>query len=548
MTGWQRLSGRGLGNAAVRSLAFVAGAVAALARFLVGRDWEAGGVVAACAGAAVLIVAGAVAYEAARLRTTAWRLTADRLELRSGVTVRQHRAVPLDRVRSVDLRADPVRRAFGLAVVRVGTGERAAEGSELVLDALDRHSAEMLRRTLLRQDAPAPEDGPLAELRWSWIRYAPLSVWTFTGAAVVLGAAYKGLGAVGLRDFTDRAASGLWGWVSAQPWLAVPLVLALNAAVGALGAFLLYAESWGRYRLEREPGRLRLRRGLLTTRSLTLEERRLRGVEISEPLLLRLGGGARVKAVATGLAKTDDETEDVAALTPPLPRAEAARIAAGIANTPAGAGARAGVGTGARTGSGTRDSAGIGPRDGAGLGTRDSAAIGAGGGSLIAHPAAAGRRRVVRALVATVVLAAGAGLAWWLLPASWPRAWVWAAPVLALPAGLWLAAESRRALGHALGPRHLVMRRGAFVRRTVALDRAGITGWTFRQSFFQRRSGLLTVSACTAAGSGHYEVLDVGRSDGLDLAARALPGLLDPFLTSGPGGAPGGGRPGGRSG
>ncbi|MER6583215.1 PH domain-containing protein [Nonomuraea sp. NPDC001023] len=511
MTGWQRLSGRGRWNAAARSLAFAAGAVAALARFLVGQDWETGGVVAACAGAAVLIVAGAVAYEETRLRTTAWRLTADRLELRSGVTVRQHRAVPLDRVRSVDLRADPVRRAFGLTVVKVGTGERAAEGSELVLDALDRHSAEMLRRTLLRQDAPVPEDGPLAELRWSWIRYAPLSVWTFTGAAVVLGAAYKGLGAVGLKDFTDRAASGLWGWVSAQPWLAVPLVLALNAAVGALGAFLLYAESWGRYRLEREPGRLRLRRGLLTTRSLTLEERRLRGVEISEPLLLRLGGGARVKAVATGLAKSDDETEDVAALTPPLPRAEAARVAAAIADTTAGAGA--------------------------GLGD------GAGGVSLSGHPAAAGRRRVVRALAVTVVLAAGAGLAWWLLPASWPRAWVWAAPVLALPAGLWLAAESRRALGHALGPRHLVMRRGALVRRTVALDRAGITGWTFRQSFFQRRSGLLTVSACTAAGGGHYEVLDVGRGDGLDLAARAVPGLLEPFLTGGQSGGQGGGRP-----
>lgn len=525
MTGWQRLSGRGLWNAAARSLAFVAGAVAALARFLVGQDWEAGGVVAACAGAAVLIVAGAVAYEAARLRTTAWRLTADRLELRSGVTVRQHRAVPLDRVRSVDLRADPVRRAFGLTVVKVGTGERAAEGSELVLDALDRHSAEMLRRTLLRQDAPAPEDGPLAELRWSWIRYAPLSVWTFTGAAVVLGAAYKGLGAVGLKDFTDRAASGLWGWVSAQPWLAVPLVLAVNAAVGAVGAFLLYAESWGRYRLEREPGRLRLRRGLLTTRSLTLEERRLRGVEISEPLLLRLGGGARVKAVATGLAKTEDETEDVAALTPPLPRAEAARVAAAIANTTAGPEARTGIGT--------RDGTGVGARVGARVGAGVGAGVGPGVASLVAHPVAAGRRRVVRALVAVVVLAAGAGLAWWLLPASWPRAWVWAAPVLALPAGLWLAAESRRALGHALGPRHLVTRRGALVRRTVALDRAGITGWTFRQSFFQRRSGLLTVSACTAAGGGHYEVLDVGRGDGLDLAARAVPGLLEPFLTGG---------------
>ncbi|NUP63723.1 MAG: PH domain-containing protein [Nonomuraea sp.] len=487
MTGWRRLSGRSVWSSGVKSLAIVAGAVAGLVRFLLGRDWTAGGVVAACAGAAVLIVAAVTAYEVARLRTSRWRLTGDRLELRSGVTVRRHRSIPLDRVRSVDLRADPVLRVFGLTVVKVGTGERAAEGSELVLDALDRGSAETLRRVLLRQHAPAPVDGPLAELRWSWIRYAPLSVWTFTGAALVLGVAYKALDTVGLKGFTTRAASGLWHWVTDRPWVTIPLILAVNVAVGALGAVLLFAESWGRYRLEREPGRLRLRRGLLTARSLTLEERRLRGVEISEPLLLRLGGGARVKAVATGLSKTENETEDIAALTPPLPRAEATRLATGLAM----------------------------------LGANPA---------LAAHPSAARRRRVVRAVVTVFVLAGGAGLASWSLPASWPVAWAWLVPVTALPAGLWLAVEGHRNLGHALTPGHLVARGGAVVRRTVMLDRAGITGWTFRQSFFQRRSSLLTLSACTAAGTGHYEVIDADRGDGLDLAASAVPGLLEPFL------------------
>jgi putative membrane protein len=62
------------------------------------------------------------------------------------------------------------------------------------------------------------------------------------------------------------------------------------------------------------------------------------------------------------------------------------------------------------------------------------------------------------------------------------------------------------------------------------LDRGGIVGWTITESPFQRRSGLLTVTATTAAGDGHYDVADVGRDDGLDLAARAVPGLLEPFL------------------
>ncbi|TMR07679.1 hypothetical protein ETD86_51045, partial [Nonomuraea turkmeniaca] len=324
--GWQRLSRRSLWASAVKSLAFVVPAVFGIFRFLTSRDWPTGGVVAACAGSAVLIVAGVLAYDVIRLRTTRWRLTAGRLELRSGIAVRQRRSIPRDRVRSVDLRADPVLRAFGLTVVKVGTGERSPEGDDVLkLEPLARHDAEALRRTLLLGDGGATASdapSPLAELRWSWMKYAPLSAWTFTGAAMVLGVAYKALDGIGVKVFSTRVAEGVWGWVTARPLLTVPLLLVANAAVGALGAVLLFAESWGRYRLEREPGRLRLRRGLLTARSLTMEERRLRGVEISEPLLLRLGGGARVKAIATGLGKaTENETEDVAALTPPLPRA-----------------------------------------------------------------------------------------------------------------------------------------------------------------------------------------------------------------------------------
>ncbi|MBT2228929.1 PH domain-containing protein [Nonomuraea sp. NEAU-A123] len=504
---WRKLSSRSLGASSVLSLAIVAPVVAVLARTLIGLDWPSGATVAAGAGAAALIVAGVLAYDVARLRSTRWRLTTERLELRSGMAVRQHRSIPRDRVRSVDLRADPVRRVFGLTVVKVGTGEHAGEGTELTLDPLPRREAEELRRTLLRTGAvPLGDGGAVAELRWAWIRYAPLTVWSFAGGALVLGALYKLLDAFGVNLFTTGTASDAWGWVTGRPWSAVPLLVAANVVVGVTGAMLLFAESWGRYRLEREPGRLRLRRGLLTSRSLTLEERRLRGVELSEPLLLRLGGGARVKAVATGLRKAaENETEDVAALTPPLPRALAEQIAERVAS--------------------------LGRTEAATPATEPwRSAAGLWRAGLVAHPAAAGRRRVVRALAAVAALTALAGLPPLLW--AWPDGWIWPAAVLAIgfPAGLWLAGDAYRGLGHALGPRHLVTRRGSAARRTVALDRSGIVGWTIEQSFFQRRAGLLTLSATTAAGEGHYDVVDVGTGDGLDLAARAVPGLLEPFF------------------
>lgn len=63
-------------------------------------------------------------------------------------------------------------------------------------------------------------------------------------------------------------------------------------------------------------------------------------------------------------------------------------------------------------------------------------------------------------------------------------------------------------------------------------------GWTIGQSVFQRRAGLLDVTATTAAGGGAYTVYDADAAEGLAFAAEAVPGLLEPFLeraeTSGP--------------
>lgn len=525
---WQRLSPRSLGASSVRSLAVAAPVAAVLARILHQQEWTVAATVAACAGAAALAMAAVLAHDALRLRATRWRLTGDRLELRSGVAVRQHRSVPRDRVRSVDLRADLVRRVFGLTVVKVGTGEHVGERAELTLDALSRREGEALRRALLPGGPPAEappgrRDHVLSELRWSWIRYAPLSVWAVAGGPLLAGALYKPLDALGVDLVSKETALVAWQWASGRPWVAVPLLAAGCLALGVGGALALWAESWGRYRLEREPGRLRLSRGLLTSRSLTLEERRLRGVELREPLLLRLGGGARVKAVATGLGKAEEgETEDVAALTPPLPRAEAVRVAARIACLPAVPGGTTLTVPG---------------------GTTPVLPGGGGPGGMVAepvaHPRAARRRRVVWALAYVAMVAGAAWLLSWPGPGDRPgwlawaeplAGWPWLAPVLALPIALWLAADAYRGLGHGLDARHLVTRHGALVRRTVALDRGGIVGWTITQSPAQRRAGLLTVTATTAAGDGRYDVLDVGHADGLGLAARAVPGLLEPFL------------------
>ncbi|MFB9530994.1 PH domain-containing protein [Nonomuraea roseola] len=497
---WSALHRRVPLATAVLSLAVAAPAGIGATRILLGMDLPYALVAAGAAGAVLLVLVAAYVHGVARLRTTRFRLTAERLELRVGILTRQRRAIPRDRVRSVDVKADVVRRAFGLAVVKVGTGEHTSgESAELTLNGLAAAEAESLRRTLLSGVAAresAQEDGGqvLAGLRWQWVRYAPLSIWVFVGGAVAIGALKKVLDIFGLDVFSTSMAKAAWEWLIANPWISVPVVVAGSLLVGLVGAVGLFAETWGGYRLEREAGTLRVRRGMLTRRSLTLETGRLRGVVVAEPLLLRLGGGAKVRAVAVGLRKAEgDESEEVSALTPPMPRAEAVRVASRVLHA-----------------------------------SPSPVAMAGGLDDLRPHPKAARSRRIRPALATVGALAAAMAVAD--LLTGWIPAAAWALPLIALPVAPALAFDAYRGLGHRLTGSHLLTRAGSALRTTVALDRGGIVGWRIRQSFFQRRLGLITVAATTAAGDGHYDVLDVDAGEGLDLAAQAVPGLLEPFL------------------
>jgi putative membrane protein len=58
----------------------------------------------------------------------------------------------------------------------------------------------------------------------------------------------------------------------------------------------------------------------------------------------------------------------------------------------------------------------------------------------------------------------------------------------------------------------------------------GIIGWNVERSFFQRRAGLATLTATTAAGHQHYDVQDVDLGEALRVAEELVPGLAGPFL------------------
>lgn len=452
-------------------------------------------------------VIGPVVLGAIPWLTTHYRLTDTQIQVRRGLLNKSTSTAPLERVRSVDLEASLLHRVLGLEKVQVGTG---VDDDRIELDALTVADAAALRTTLLRRRgtagalpatdplvtdlavvtsgaeprAPAPDPAPevLARIDWSWLRFAPFSL-----ARLVLVA-----GAVGvLSQFADDlpiwnegTATSAWEWVRQFALVAVVAV----ALVGALAGWVLVAVSgyvvqWWNFRLAREHGSLHLTTGLFTTRSITVEEAKVRGVVLTEPALLRLVGGAGLSTLATGVE------HGVTEVLPPCPRDVAVSVGEAVL-------------------------AGSGPLV----------------DPLVEHGPLARRRAWLRQVRAALVLVVAAGVAvWW-----FEEPWWWGATVAvaALAFAALVGESSYRHLGHALAGDHLVAGSGALARIRTVLETDGIIGWVVTQSWWQRRIGLADLAATTAAGAESVLVRDVRLDVAVALADRATPGLLTGFVTA----------------
>jgi putative membrane protein len=423
-----------------------------------------------------------VGYGVARWFTTTYRIDVDEIQLRTGVLQRKVLSVPRNRIRSVSTDARLLHRLLGLTVLRVSTGQEAKGDTAFALDAVQAEQVPRLRAILLA-DSLSPADDRASEpgrelARWqpSWLRYSPLSS---TGLAMILaavGLTYQaGVGAA-LQN-SRLAQSGVdaaerFGVVASVMTIAV-VVLVASVVLSVLRSLVTY----GNLVLRRDADLLHLEHGLLRVREQTYDMRRLRGGTLREPLLVRLFGGARLDAVMTGV----DGAGEASLLLPPCPRVTAETVLAELIARP------------------------------------DAVTA-----ALRGHGAVATRRRWTRALALPVVL-----LIVMVALYSWTPVWLW--PVLAVLAvccGL-LAFDRSRALGHRVDAQWLVARAGSLDRRRDCIAAAGIIGWTVRQTLLQRRAGVATLIAATAAGVKSYRVIDVPAELAWSIAGSASPWVAD---------------------
>ncbi|SDH33039.1 PH domain-containing protein [Nonomuraea jiangxiensis] len=443
-------------------------------------------------GWAALGVVATVAYAAIRWATFTYEIIGDRLETKRSLISRSVRTIPLERIRGVDVSMPPMHRLLRLAVLKIDTGASGGD-EEAELDGVTLEEAERLKAVLLHRTARAeahvpdlaaaagPEERTIVSVPRKWLLYGPLS-----GAYLLTPFALAG-GAVGLvfqwgddLGFGQDTALSVGEWLWTHPYLLLAAALLLVVAMPFVGGLMYAVFNWD-FRLKHRDGYLVAERGLINRRSVSLESGRVRGYEIVDGLAERWAGVVRAWAIVTGLG--DSQTRGQ--LLPDVPRAVAVEVTAD--------------------------------------------AIGPYRSALRAHPPVARNRRLFRAVFPWLVLAvAAAVLAWVTGHVVW---WFLLVPALLLAVlGVPLGLDRYASLGHGYDGVRLAVRSGSLRRSQAVVERRAVVGWRLRQTWFQRRAGVVTLIAGVGAGKGGYSAIDVSETQGATFPAEVTPDWLRPFI------------------
>jgi putative membrane protein len=243
-----------------------------------------------------------VAYEVAYYRRFEYELTADSLDVHSGVFARRDREIPLRRVQNVDVTRSAVQRVLGIAAVNVETaGGSETEGSLRYVDAAE---AERLKDEVARLKRRLASTTPEAESE------APTGETLFELSSTELFL-------VGALSFDLRLpgallllASGAVPTMSPDP-TALPSAAVVGGVVGLAVVLLLF--SWGvsaataavnyyGFRLTRVGDDLRYERGLFRRYDGTIPLEKVQTLTVEDNPLKRRFGYATLKVETAGYA------------------------------------------------------------------------------------------------------------------------------------------------------------------------------------------------------------------------------------------------------
>jgi putative membrane protein len=225
----------------------------------------------------LLGVAAAAAIGISRWHATTYRVDDRALHFRSGVFSPDETVVPLDRIQAVDTIAGPVQRLFGVTGLHVQTPGGGEDG-DVVLSALSGGAAAQLRAALGHPDqqrATVRRRLSLPALLVTALTAPQLGI-LLPVVGGLFGALQNGLLGAGETEVKNIN--------STHEVVIIAIMLLLAAwALSFLGAIVTFSG----FELQHADGRLRIRRGLLQRRAVSVPAARIDGVQIVESPLRR---------------------------------------------------------------------------------------------------------------------------------------------------------------------------------------------------------------------------------------------------------------------
>jgi putative membrane protein len=285
-----------------RSFIFVAAAVTATWRDVIRGDLGPFGWVLLG-----LLVLGGIYGAASWLRTKYW-IELDELRVDTGVISRQSRRIRIDRLQGIDIVQPFVARIFGLAELRMDVaGGSAREGSLAFLTLAD--ARELKDLLLARRDAVRSGDTVVSGVNEATEAEAPAPSQPVPTRVLVR----VGLGqlAASVALSTETVALLAFALSFAGIFLFTGQWAGFSAMLPVIGGIVLvqFRKLSGNYGFtvsESDAG-MQVRRGLFDLSSQTIALPRLQGVVVSQPVLWRMLGWAKVDVSIAGYSSSSDD-------------------------------------------------------------------------------------------------------------------------------------------------------------------------------------------------------------------------------------------------
>jgi putative membrane protein len=403
--------------------------------------------VGAVVGAAILLLVG---YEVAYYRRYDYGLTADTLDIRSGVLSLREREIPVGRIQNVDIRRNVVQRALGIAAVSFETA--GGGGTEATLRFVEFAEAKRLQREVARlKRGGGTGDDAEPEVE---------ELYAITDRELALLAAFSfdlRLPGAGLL----LASGSVPFLASLVPSLPRPLAVGAGAALAVVvllvswlaGAAVAVANFHG-FRLTRAGGELQYERGLLRRYDGSIPLDKVQTLTVEDDPLRRRFGYAALSIETAGYAPGQGDASQAVTAVPLAARERIRALAAEIEPF--------------------------------------------GDPEFERPPRRARQRYLVRYLLALGGLAAALYAVDRFAPVPGDVAVPWYATVALVPVVAVAAHLKWRHRGWWLGPDHVVTRNGWLRRRTRVVPYYRVQTVIDGRTIFQRRRRLATVTVDTA--------------------------------------------------